>query len=1271
MILRLLALIGLLLYLSPTGHAQVGGTLRGKVTYGGEPAEFATVQLLKDGGFIRGTYTDPTGSYEFVNLPPGAYDVEVFYQGEKKEVRGLKVSSGLETPVPVINLSEDVQFEEIRIEEAIVKADNTTRKVDYDRSSILKVADRSISGVAALGAGVYIPDAGRSANFRGGRSDQSQTFIDGIRIIGNSTMPQIAYDNVAVITGAVPPWYGDFLSGIIDISTADPTVEHKFNFEAQTSQFLDPYGYNLVAGGVGGPIFSKRDSVSGYKKTKLGYFAAVEGEFFKDPSPSYLGIYRVKKDVLKDLEADPLTLNPQGNAFINRATLLTRESWEKSKFRDNAAQRQWTLFGKLQYNLNDNATVRAGASFRNFRGNGSSVTNNFLSPQNNSFTETNNFRGFVRFNQIFTPDSVDNSVLKSLYYFVQADYSLVQGRAYNRDHVDDVFRYGHVGRFTTATAESFRLVTPGEPGHDPRLSANPYYVTASAQPTDTAYYFDPSTSSNPSLAAYNNSIYRVMNSTVRFNPSVAGSAQDFNDFLRTGVFNFLDLFLLNGLPNGFRPRGIYSLWTAQGTPYAGYSKNQSDMIRFTAQATMELGKKGVAGIEAKKRGGLHSIRFGFEFDQRFERQYGLAAVNLWQLMRLQANKHLTNIDSSTASPVFRDGFFQDTVRYSPLYDAQSQSEFDKNLRRKLGYDISDTRFINTDALDPSFYSLDMFSANELLNNGNYNVSYLGYDHLGNIVKRSPAEKFFTDEKNRPQNAFAPTYVSGYIQDKFELDKLYLSLGVRVDRLDLNQPVPKDKYSLYPTYNAREAAQILGVKKPENIDDNWVAYASYRIDSIQGQSGTFAVPDRIIGYRNGDIWYDTTGKPISSSLLRNIAGGTVIPFLKTPPNSPQEKLSMESFEDYKPQVNVMPRVSFSFPITDQANFFAHYDVLTMRPNDGGNQEIGYMRDFLYMEVNPTDNINNPNLRPQRTIDYEVGFQQNLDEAGNLAMIISAYYREMRDMVQITRLENAYPLSYTTFTNLDFATVKGFTFEFVTRRLGPFATRLAYTLQFASGTGSSATSSRNALTGIDGFSVVRNLLPLEFDQRHTLSGNLNFVLDDKYRRGPKIGKVYPFQNLVVSLTFGLGSGTPYTRNALPNRADVEFGVNPTIQTQGQPLSVRLPFNYRVDLRVDKTFRIPLGNAKDGEEVKPFWRKRNLDVAVFLLVPNLFNVRNIFGVYAFSGQPDDSGFLNSPVGQQAIEAEFFKDAYVQQYQAKQEINPGFWGLPRRIRLGVMINF
>ena len=40
----------------------------------------------------------------------------------------------------------------------------------------------------------------------------------------------------------------------------------------------------------------------------------------------------------------------------------------------------------------------------------------------------------------------------------------------------------------------------------------------------------------------------------------------------------------------------------------------------------------------------------------------------------------------------------------------------------------------------------------------------------------------------------------------------------------------------------------------------------------------------------------------------------------------------SFEDYTPQITVMPRLAFSFNLTEQSSFFAHYDILTQRPQD---------------------------------------------------------------------------------------------------------------------------------------------------------------------------------------------------------------------------------------------------------------------------------------------------------------------------------------------------
>ena len=66
---------------------------------------------------------------------------------------------------------------------------------------------------------------------------------------------------------------------------------------------------------------------------------------------------------------------------------------------------------------------------------------------------------------------------------------------------------------------------------------------------------------------------------------------------------------------------------------------------------------------------------------------------------------------------------------------------------------------------------------------------------------------------------------------------------------------------------------------------------------------------------------------------------------------------------------MPRLAFSFPISDDAGFFAHYDVLYQRPTSNNIQTARN-----YFNLGAGDLINNPNLKPVRTVDYEVGYKQ---------------------------------------------------------------------------------------------------------------------------------------------------------------------------------------------------------------------------------------------------------------------------------------------------------
>ena len=78
--------------------------------------------------------------------------------------------------------------------------------------------------------------------------------------------------------------------------------------------------------------------------------------------------------------------------------------------------------------------------------------------------------------------------------------------------------------------------------------------------------------------------------------------------------------------------------------------------------------------------------------------------------------------------------------------------------------------------------------------------------------------------------------------------------------------------------------------------------------------------------------------------------------------------------------------------------------------------------------------------------------------------------------------------------------------------------------------------------------------------------------------------------------------------------------------------------------------------------------LGIVPYLWVQNLFNRENFHTVWQSTGEPDNTAYLNTPEGQQAIRAN--GEGYADDYTAL-ERNPDNYGLPRTIRLGLRVEF
>lgn len=1196
----------------------------------GEPIIGGTVLLFKNGVQITGTITDFDGNYSITNLDPGTYDVEASYLGyQSQRIEKVVIFAGKVNKLD-FELSSGVVLTTVEVKTyrvPLVEQDNTTQGQTITSEQIRNLPTRNINALAATTAGLASADEGGAITVRGSRSDATNYYVDGIRVQGN-LIPESEIDQMQVITGGVEAQYGDVTGGIISITTKGPSQKFAGGFEVESSKYLDPYSNSLFGVNLTGPILKnkKGESILGYR---------FSGRYTRnvDDDPPGIPVYRVNDENLKLLEANPI-IDIGGNPFV-AADFMRADDVDVLDARPFEASTRADVTGKIDARLSKSVDISFTGSYTDvenqFTPGGWRVYNSHNNPTSYSGTR----RGLVRLRHRIGGGQTENSkgaLIQNASYSLQFGLERTGSENYDPRHGQNHFGYGHVGNFDIQWAPTFGVLFDPDTGE-------PRFVHQDNRAVLRGY--SAANSSNPVLANYNNALgldfSEALNGQIP-NVVIAGVNDNIQGILRREAFI---------APNGLISSQFTSSWnfhTNIGAVYNQVSKSENDIVTFNANASFDLVPGGSSGK------GRHNIQFGVWYEQRTNRFHSVAPRNLWDIARQLANSHILGIpvdnDGNPTSPIIGTTELTNPITGEAvtvnLHDVQitenAEAAFYRRVRNALG--ISNLgQYVNVDGLSPDQLNLNMFSAKELNDQGL--VSYLGFDYLGNRFDGT-FEDFFTATDAEGIRTFPvapnrPIYQAFYIQDKFTFRDIIFRLGLRVDRYDANTKVLKDNYSLYEIMGADEFHGRFGGERPGNIGDEFKVYT------------TTPAGDQVQAYRDGDIWYLPNGTPVNNVALA-IPSGVVTPrykdsriddninFVRARDFDPNV-----SFKDYEVQTNFMPRLAFSFPISEEANFFAHYDVLVQRPP---SNTIATPLDYYYF-FDRSGIRNNPNLRPERTIDYEVGFKQKLSNTS--ALTITAYYKEMRDMIQ-ARIFFPVPIvnQYETYDNIDFGTVKGFSFVYDLRRTGNFSMNANYTLQFADGTGSDANSQR----GLTNRGNLRTLFPLNFDERH------RFVLSSDYRYDS--GKRYTGPRLfgmdilaATGLNFqAIGvSGRPYTRKFLP----VELGGEGTI---GSINGARKPWNFTLNARLDKNFNIGKG----------------MSMNVYCRVSNLLDRRNIINVYPATGSATDDGFLRSTFGQNQIATVQNSLREVEAYLASYQwalLNPNNYSLPRRIFVGAIFDF
>ncbi|MFI5141784.1 MAG: carboxypeptidase regulatory-like domain-containing protein, partial [Bacteroidia bacterium] len=766
-----------------------------------ESIPFANVVVYNGSLQVAVGTTDIDGNVMIKPLNAGKYNVKAVYIGyQTQQVNDVVVNndktSYITIPMALANEGGKTLEDVIITEYAVPLIDPDTKSGGtIDHETFQAMADKSVESVISTQAGVILTDNGSKTQIqvRGSRAGNTNVYIDGERAIGTTNMPQGAVEQMSVMLGGLPAQYGDVTGGAVSITTRGTQPKWFGGVELISSQLTDPYGYNFGGFSLGGPIASKKDS-SNNKQPIIGFFMAGQGVYQKDPRPWAGGIPQVNSTKLSQLEQNPIQYNPANGAYYTASSFLTQSDLTNSKVRPNVSNKQISLAPKIDFQITPNLKITLGGNidYNNYH----TFVQEYalLNSQHNPQVIEQTYRGYLRLTQRFgaqtsTETEKTQSVVKRAFFTFQAGYQKYKYVQQDEQFKNDFFSYGFVGKFTElrkplyGDTSTYIQKIPGlkshvNPSKDSVIVHHGAYGLQGYQ--DTLIGFVAGTK-NPLAANYTSNVI--------------------NDIGAGNISNYPQILNAQGLMNGTVPANVQGLYYNTGRTTGAYSVRDNTIFRITSNFSADIGKN-------------HSVMIGIEYDQRNERGYDVNARSLYNVARQLANPSgisyvdslghstgtyytqaqyaaATNPDningkpygaittaetggapvSSTANVFIRDG----------IYDPTSHSVFSRNFYDQVMgiHSGQSTQYINIDQYDPSVFNLKMFSADELLNNGNQLVSAWGYDYSGNRLAGSGKvafsdflNKFTTDkfgDKNydRLSGAFTPVYMAGYIQDKFD------------------------------------------------------------------------------------------------------------------------------------------------------------------------------------------------------------------------------------------------------------------------------------------------------------------------------------------------------------------------------------------------------------------------------------------------------------------------------------------------------------------------
>jgi outer membrane receptor protein involved in Fe transport len=241
-----------------------------------------------------------------------------------------------------------------------------------------------------------------------------------------------------------------------------------------------------------------------------------------------------------------------------------------------------------------------------------------------------------------------------------------------------------------------------------------------------------------------------------------------------------------------------------------------------------------------------------------------------------------------------------------------------------------------------------------------------------------------------------------------------------------------------------------------------------------------------------------------------------------------------------KISFSPRLGVSYPVAkDAALFFAYGHFYQLPPLGDIFRNANYdILEDLQAGTSDYGVIGNPDVEPERTVQYQFGYKQAVTDW--LGLDITTFFKDVRDLLGVEFISTYNDAEYARLTNVDFGNVLGFTVALNQRQRGLLSSRIDYTWQQANG---NASDPRETATRASAGEDPRpREVPFSWDQRHTLNISAWLSRPDDF---------------TISGILRLASGQPYTPN-------IESGFGGGLETN----SGRKPPAVQLDLRAEKS-------------------------------------------------------------------------------------------------------